>query len=689
MEGRPLLNLSFALNYAVSGLEVWGYHLVNLLIHVLAGLTLYGIVRRTIIRVDKSKRLGSEHAKWLALIVALLWLIHPLQTESVTYIVQRAESLVGLLYLLTLYLSIRAMDLPRAMRWQVAAIMACALGMTAKEVMVSAPLMVLLYDVMFVAGSIRLAWRERRGFYLALFSTWAVLAALLLWTGEASRDLVKALFFQASGHGDAAAAIREMNWLDYALTQFGAIAQYLRLCLWPSPLVFDYGNEVAHGFWEIVPAAILVGLLVGATLLGLWRRHWAGFVGAWFFLILAPTTSVVPLSGQTMAEHRMYLPLAGVLVLLVVGAYAGWTRLRERAKRDKWLRALPALLVSLIVLCLGGLTLRRNLDYQSEYSIWQDTVLKRPTSPTAHNNLGYYTLAQKGRVDEAISLYQKALELDSNYAEAHNNLAMALLQKGQVDEAVTHSKNAMELKPGFAEATNNLGNALFQRGQVDEAIICFKNALKLKPNFALAHNNLGIAYLHMGHVDKALFYCQSAVELNSDSEEAHYNLGNALYKKGRDGEALVHYRRALELNPDYTVVHANLGVALLRMGRVEEATVHYELAIKINPLELGTLNNLAWILATSPQASQRNGARSLELAQRASQLSGGNHPIVLHTLAAAYAECGRFAEAVGIAEQALAAANAQSNTGLADVIRKERDLYQEGKPMREMAPVAP
>ncbi|MCE9520598.1 MAG: tetratricopeptide repeat protein [Verrucomicrobia bacterium] len=686
VEGRPLLNLSFALNYTLCGLEVWGYHAVNLLIHVLAGLTLFGIVRRTLLRLESSGRLNAGSASWLALLVALLWVVHPLQTESVTYMVQRAESLVGLFYLLTLYLSIRAMDAPWVRHWQIAAVFVCALGMMAKEVMVTAPMMILLYDSVFVTGSIRLAWRERWGFYLGLFATWAVLAAIMLWAGEASLGLVKALLFQASGQGTVAAAVREMNWLDYALTQFGAIVQYLRLSIWPDPLIFDYGNEVAHGFLETVPAALLVGLLFGATLVGLWRRHWTGFAGTWFFLILAPTSSVVPLTGQTMAEHRMYLPLAGVLVLLVAVGYAVWGKLQMRLKPNRWLSALAA---ASIFLVLGGLTLRRNRDYQSEYSIWQDTVLKKPTSPTAHNNLGYSTFIHEGRVDEAISHYQKALELSPNYADAHNNLAVALLDKGRVDDALTHFQKALELKPVFAEAMNNLGKVLFLKGQVDEAIVHFQKAVEMKLDFALAHNNLGAACLQKGQLDKALTYGQSAIEFSPANAEAHYNFGNALFQNGQLNEAVVQYQRALEIKSDYTGAHTNLGVALLKLGRVEEALLHYELAIKISPLDLGSINNLAWILATSPHASQRNGVRSLELAQRASELTGGNHPIVLHTLAAAFAECGRFAEAVRTADQALVVANAQGNTALADVIRKERDQYQAGKPVRENAPAAP
>ncbi len=725
VEGRPLLNLSFALNHAMGGLEVWGYHAVNLLIHVLAGLTLYGIVRRTFLWVQSPGRLDSGSAPWLALVVALLWVVHPLQTESVTYMVQRAESLLGLIYLLTLYCFIRGIDGGRW--WRAGTVAMCALGMTAKEVMATAPLMVLLYDWVFVTGSIKQIWRERRGFYLALFSTWAVLAALLLGTGGSNLDILKKMFSPTDAPSPAAEIISGMSWWEYALTQFGTVVHYLRLSVWPHPLIFDYGTEVTPGFWGIVSAALIVALLLAATVAGVWRRHWAGFAGAWFFLILAPTTSVVP-TNQTSAEHRMYLPLAAVMVLLVAGGYAGWRRLRERMARDGKRSALkgwtlPAVVVALILLGLGGLTFWRNRTYQSEYDIWQDTVSKMPTNARAHNNLAFFTLMQKGQVDLAISHYKKALEIKPDYADAHKNLSVTFLQNGQVDEAIFHSRKvleikpdyaaahydlgnalmqknqvdeaidhyeqAIEIKPNYAEAYYNLGNALFQKGEVDKANEIFQKAVEIKPDYSEAHNNLGASFLQKGQVDQAILHFQKAQEINPGLPDASYNLGNALQQKGRADESIIQFQKALELKPDYTLAHLNLGNVLLQLKRVDEAMVHYELAIKCNPMELGALNNLAWIMATSSVSSQRNGARALELAQQANHVTGGTHPMVLYTLSAAYAECGRFTEAVETAERTLSLATTQSNRALVDAIQKARSLFQEGKPIRETRPAAP
>ncbi len=226
VEGRPLVNLSLAVNYALGGLDVWGYHALNLAIHLLAGLTLLGIVRRTLLQPKLRERFGAA-ANELALAVAVLWVVHPLQTESVTYIVQRAESLMGLFYLLTLYCFIRGAESPRPRAWYSLCVTACALGMASKEVMVSVPLMVLLYDRTFVSGSLREVWRQRWPLYLALASTWILLGYLMFFTGSFGNAVIN-----AKENGIA--------WWKYLLTEPGVILYYLRLAAWPYPLCFDY-----------------------------------------------------------------------------------------------------------------------------------------------------------------------------------------------------------------------------------------------------------------------------------------------------------------------------------------------------------------------------------------------------------------------------------------------------------------
>ncbi|MCE9518202.1 MAG: tetratricopeptide repeat protein [Verrucomicrobia bacterium] len=329
--------------------------------------------------------------------------------------------------------------------------------------------------------------------------------------------------------------------------------------------------------------------------------------------------------------------------------------------------------------------LLRNDQADKAVAHYQHALLLNPDYAEAHYNLGN-ALLQLKQVDEAISHYHRALELRPEYFESHYNLGNAFLQKDQVDVAINHFKKALELKPDYPEAQNNLGNALLHNGQMDEALVHYRKAIQLNPEMAEAQNNYGELLLRNGQVDEAIEHYQKALELKPDYAEAHYNMGNALLQKGRVDEAISHYREALELEPEYTLAHLNLGNALKQAGRMGEAISQYEAALKLSPSELGALNNLAWMLATSPDAAQRNGARALEVALQANQLSGGNHAIVQHTLAAAYAECGRFAEAAEVAERAMAGAISEGNTAMAAALRNERELYLAGKALREALP---
>ena len=344
---------------------------------------------------------------------------------------------------------------------------------------------------------------------------------------------------------------------------------------------------------------------------------------------------------------------------------------------------------------------------------FQKALQLKPDYAEARNNLGT-ALLQKGKVDEAITQFLQVLQLKPDYAEAHNNLGLALGQKGRADEADTQFQEALRYKPDYAEAHYNLGRILLQKGSEDEAITHFQRSLEIKADNADAQFSLGNALLQKGNVDEAITHLQEALQIRSDDAEAHYTLGNALLQKGKANDAITHFQKALEINPGYAEAHNNLGTALLQMGKADEAITHFQKALEINPgnasahnnlgnafslkgdlsetiiqyqqaLQIepaypGVLNNLAWVLATCPQELLRNGTKAVELARKANDLTGGNNPVILHTLAAAYAEAGRFPEAVETAQRALQATEAQSNTRLARQLQLELTLYQAGTP---------
>jgi tetratricopeptide (TPR) repeat protein len=304
-----------------------------------------------------------------------------------------------------------------------------------------------------------------------------------------------------------------------------------------------------------------------------------------------------------------------------------------------------------------------------------------PDCASARVNLGN-GLAQTGRVDEAIAQFLKALEIAPDTSAAHYSLAVAFVDIGRVDEGIAHYQKALQLRPDYAYAHSNLGTVFAQRGRLDEAIAHFQKAVEIKPNFALAHNNLGNALQQKGRLDEAIAHYQKALQIKPDYAEAHFNLAVALAQQGKAEEALPHFQEAVELNPDFAPAHHALGNALQQKGRLDEAMIQYQAAHQINPADPAVQNDLAWLLAAAPQASLRNGGQALELARQANLLTGGENPVILHTLAAACAEAGRFSEAVETAQHALRLAQAQSNTALAGALQEELKLYQAGSPLR-------
>ncbi len=546
VEGRPVVNFTLAINYALGGVTPWGYHALNLAIHILAGLTLLGIVRRTLLRPAMSRRFGAE-ATSLALAIAVIWTVHPLQTEAVTYVAQRAESLMGLFYLLTMYCFVRGVESGKPGRWYGLSVTGCLLGMASKEVMVTAPAMVLLYDWMFVAGGFREVWKRRWRLYAGLAGTWAVLGYLVATT---------------SGRGGTAGFESVVAWWPYALTQCRAVVHYLKLSVWPYPLVFDYGTATVNHVGQALPYALVLAALMAGTAIAVWRQRPIGFLGVWFFAILAPTSSVVPVATQTMAEHRMYLPLAAVVTLVALGGFElGRSVLRAWHPTQ---RMIGWGVTGALVLILAILTMKRNDVYSSEVALWRDTAEKYPSNPRAHYALGI-ALGQAGRVGEAIRHYEQALRIKPDYVEAHYNLGIVLEQAGRVPEAREHYEQALRIKPDYAEAHNNLGNVFLQEGKVSDAIGHYEQALQIKPDYADAHNNLGLALARLGRLQEAVGHWEQALRIKPDYAEAHCYLGIALGQSGRVGEAIRHLEQALRIKPDFT--QAQNALARLQAGQ--------------------------------------------------------------------------------------------------------------------------
>ncbi len=588
---RPVVMFTLALNYAIGGLDVRGYHLVNLTVHVLAGLTLFGVVRR-VVRLPQFRGGPGRHGSLFAMAIAVIWVVHPLQTQSVTYVIQRAESLMGLFYLLTLYCVIRGATSSRpgsgSVSWYAGAVVACALGMGSKSVMITAPLVAVLFDRAFLAGSFAEVFRSRWRLHAGLGGTWVV----LLLTG-----IVAAMFDVSTDRPVTAGfGYDGASPFAYLMTQAGVLMHYLKLCFWPRPLCLDYAWPIATTASAIVGPVLLVGGLLAGSLFAWRRRPWLGFLGLGFFAVLGPTSSIVPFAHAAF-EHRMYLPLAAVVVVAVVGV---------SYLLDRWYRRLGitgavvpwtnGAVVMAAVVMYGSMTVRRNADYHSAAAMWETVMIQRPLNPLPYGEIANI-VADQGDEALAAGLYRKALQLGPDNSVILSNLGAVLLRSGRVDSAITLTRRAVALRPDLHQSQYGLGNALIAGGQLDEGIEHLRVAVRLSSWDPWAQLNLGRGMALVGDVHEAVDHLVEAIHLDPELSEAGHYLAHVLvmtadidetvdrldasqqadvtyahalahvlagrrrFEAGATDDAIRAYRRALEIDPSSTVARAQLKAA--------------------------------------------------------------------------------------------------------------------------------
>lgn len=564
LAGRPVVNFTLALNYAISAEKVWSYHVLNLIIHIMAALTLFGIVRRLLRSVRFNEKYG-HFATSLALGCALLWGLHPIQTQAVTYVSQRFESLMGLFFFLTFYCAIRGWQSSSVGVWHSCAIIAFLLGVGSKEVIVVAPFVLLVCDMIFFHFTIKEVIRRSWFLYTGLSIGLAFLGLLVAMGGILATGTTKVSFTPA----------------QYWLTQAQVILHYVRLTLWPDSLCLDYDWPIA-GIRNALPSVIILFMVLAVSVWLCFKRHPAGFLAAWFFAILAPT-SCVPLIDPAW-DYRMYLPSVALVILVTGGIYqlGNLASAHCSADADFWQHLSKKIFgytMMFLVLLMGILTYSRNLDYQTDISIWADTVGKRPQNARAHKNLGV-ALMEAGKLCEAIGHLRQGINLKSQ----------------NIDPAL--------IKATLVNPYKNLGVVYLRLGNWRTAENYFRNVLVLEPNDAVAHSHLGFALYMQGQSGKAFFHLQKALFLRPQDVDARVNYGIVLRLQGNCREAMGHFQEALRIRPDNVNAMNGMGMALYQLGRRNEAKDYFQKVLAVMPD-----NKTAGVMLTKIDEEQKQSKR--------------------------------------------------------------------------------
>ncbi len=713
---HPLTSILHMADWQLYGMWAGGHHLTNVALHaVCAVLLLLTLFEMT-------------GALWRSAFVAAVFAIHPLRAESVAWVSELKDVLSGVFFMLTLRAWVRYTRRPAPRGRYVMVAIWFALGLMSKPMLVTTPCVLLLLDY-WPLGRLR----ERSqlcGLVREKLPLFALAALSCVATVIAQKQVIE-------GDLNFPLRLRIANAL-------AAYAAYLGKLIYPSGLAALYPlRQYGPPAWQVMDAS----LILAAASAGAWmmrRREPCLLMGwLWFLGMLVPVIGIMQVGAQAYADRYTYLPEIG---LCIAGTWAAADWAGRRPYRRAALGGVALVILCALPVAAwrqtaywhdSGALWTHTLEYTTDnagahynygvflraqgrdaeaFNQYVEALRIDPAYAEAHNNLGV-ELDQQGSAQAAIDQYRLALQANPNYADAHNNLGNVLLQTGQTAAAISEYRAALRIDPAAAdahvdlgnallqegrtrdaideihtalginpneaEAHADLGNALFQQGSPDAAIAEYREALRLKPGYAVAHGNIGAMLYQEGRTGEAIAEDREALRIDPAYATAHNNLGLALEKQGDRPEAIAEYREAARINPGYADAESNLGLALEQEGATGEGIGHLEKALALQPSNPGYQNELAWALATAPQAALRDGARAVQLASHASQATGGSDPAVLRTLAAAYAEAGRFPDAVETAQKALQLAQAQSNAPLGAELRSDIALYQGGKPVRD------
>ncbi|MBL6995911.1 tetratricopeptide repeat protein [Desulfobacula sp.] len=738
LKPRGIVNLTFALNYQFGKLNVFGYHLINVLIHIISGFFAYFLahtiftqlsnlsaqrcgrsnspkskVQRATPQVDPKLRTHNIEGRTseavfdvfqstignrqsliylMSLVTALIFVVHPIQTQAVTYTIQRFASMAAMFYLASVFFYLKARiiqqnsvdgsqgsgesDQKTEVRGQRSGIrgirgafgfrlsaffgLSIVCGMLAflsKANTASLPGVILLAEYLLIDRTWE-GWKRKIPWFALTFAFWIFFVfyvAGFFSGGVEGQGLLEDL-------SQLTQETENVSRWSYLCTQFNVLVIYIRLLFLPIGQNLDYLYAFKTGFFDgYTPLAF--AFLIGGIFIGMWnirKRPVICFGIFWFFITLSVESSVIPIR-DALFEHRLYLPMFGFALIVSYLAF------HFLSKKILWAVAISVVMI----LCLSAATYLRNRVWQDDISLWSDVVSKSPSNERAHTNLGA-VLQDKGRIEEAISYYLKAVKINPNCVVAHNNLGIVLAWQGRLDEAIKHYYEALRIKPILVETHNNLGNLLVLQGKVDEAISHFSEALQFDPDNRDAHFNLAKALekKKKGEYRDDVRAFRKALRVNPENANAHCNLANILVKRGRLEDAITHYTVAIRINPGFVVAHNNLGVALKRKGRYADAVRHFRKALKINSENARAHYNLADVQVQ--RGNLEDAITHYTEALRINSEFGWAH----NNLGIALQKKGRYAEAIRHFRESLRINpdNVEAHFNAGELLMKQGDL---------------
>ena len=577
---------TFALNYHFHELDVFGYHATNLAIHIIVSCLVWWFALM-ILSTEKVKRSGLvKHEEYVAFFAALIFCVHPVQTQAVSYISQRAASLATLFYLLSACLYVRGRLTKNNMAVSAAcfagAIVSGLLGMFTKEVVITLPISILLFEYFFLLKKREdpLSATEKG---VLIFSVIIILSFMLVIPYLFKMGVIN-MFFGAkpsqSHQGDI------ITFWKYELTQLRVLSLFIKLMVVPLGQNFDYDFVLSRSLFE--PKTFLCFIFV--ILFGIFavkskKKNMLVSYGM-FWIFVTYSANLIP-RANVIFEHKLYLISIGFCFAISAGLYYAVRDL----KKFVWVMAAIAVVLSF-------LTYQRNKVWGNEFLFWSDVVKKSPNKARPHNDLGL-AYFKKGDYDPALEHYNRAIELDGTIEEAYNNRGVVYTKRGQDELALEDFNKAISIRPRYADALNNRGVIYKRKGMFDLALRDYVEALRYNMAYPDIFFNIAVIYEKKGRLDLAERNYDKAISLDRYKADAYNNRSIVYSKAKRYEDAMSGFDKAISIKPDYFEAYNNKGSLLFLKGDYDGAVKNYSKALEINPKYYDAYKNRAFVYSRS------------------------------------------------------------------------------------------